>query len=154
MNTIEKAGGPSGVTGPENSEFEEGGIRVCRATATFGPDEPLALDSGESLAPFTIAYETYGTLNADKSNVVLICHALTMDQYPASTHPLTGKPGWWLLMVGPGRPIDTDCFFVICQNVVGCCLGTTGPPYIDSTTAKTYCSSLPLPTPAHAPTPL
>ncbi len=87
MNTIEKAGGPSGVTGPENSEFEEGGIRVCRATATFGPDEPLALDSGESLAPFTIASDTHGTLNAAHSTLATTCHPLTLHQYPPHTHP-------------------------------------------------------------------
>ena len=68
----------------------------------FGTDRPLALDCGVDLAPVTMAYETYGTLNADKSNVVLVCHALTLDQYVASPHPITGKPGWWQTMVGPG----------------------------------------------------
>ncbi|WP_245545270.1 homoserine O-acetyltransferase MetX [Parvibaculum lavamentivorans] len=111
---------------------------------TFGADEPLALDSGVSLSPFTIAYETYGTLNADKSNVVLICHALTLDQYAASTHPLTGKPGWWPFMVGPGLPIDTDRFFVICQNVVGGCMGTTGPKDNDPKTGKPYGLNFPV----------
>lgn len=74
-----------------------------------------------------IAYETYGTLAADKSNAVLVCHALTGDQYLASPHPITGKPGWWERMVGPGKPIDTDRHFVICANVIGSCMGSSGP---------------------------
>ena len=89
--------------------------------------EPLPLDSGQELAPVTIAYETYGELNADKSNAVLVFHATSGDQYVASVHPLTGKPGWWERMVGPGKPIDTDRFYVICANVVGGCMGSTGP---------------------------
>ena len=144
MNTIEKAAGPSGAPGPDSEEFEEGGIGVRRASMTFGPDEPLALDSGVNLSPFTIAYETYGALNADRSNVVLICHALTGDQYAASSHPLTGKPGWWPHMVGPGRPIDTNRFFVVCQNVIGGCQGTTGPKDIDPATGRPYGLSFPV----------
>ena len=88
---------------------------------------PLPLDSGQSLAPVEIAYESYGELNADKSNAVLVCHALTGDQFVASNHPITGKPGWWLRMVGPGKPIDTGRFHVICANVIGSCMGSTGP---------------------------
>ena len=88
---------------------------------------PLPLDSGQSLAPVKIAYETYGDLDADKSNAVLVCHALTGDQFVASNHPITGKPGWWLRMVGPGKPIDTGRFHVICANVIGSCMGSTGP---------------------------
>ncbi|QLC22673.1 homoserine O-acetyltransferase [Parasphingopyxis sp. CP4] len=88
---------------------------------------PLMLDGGGSLAPLEIAYETYGALNDDCSNAILICHALTMDQYVASEHPLTGKPGWWTSMVGPGKPIDTDRHFVICTNVLGSCMGSAGP---------------------------
>ena len=103
-------------------------------TVTFGPEQPLKLDCGKSLTPFTIAYMTYGTLNAAKSNAILVCHALTGDQFVASDHPVTGKPGWWTTMVGPGKPIDTDRFFVICANVIGGCMGTTGPASIDPTT--------------------
>ncbi len=88
---------------------------------------PLALDGGGSLAPVEIAYETYGALNADKSNAILICHALTMDQHVASPHPITGKPGWWADMVGPGKTIDTTRFCVICPNVIGSCMGSSGP---------------------------
>ena len=100
----------------------------------FGPDKPLRLDAGIDLSPFQIAYQTYGTLNAERSNAVLICHALTGDQHVANLHPVTHKPGWWETMVGPGRPIDTERYFVICPNVVGACMGTTGPA---STNPKT-----------------
>jgi homoserine O-acetyltransferase len=93
----------------------------------FGEDQPLQLDCGVRLAPLQIAYQTYGKLNDDKSNVILVCHALTLDQHVANAHPVTGKKGWWDVMVGPGRPIDTDHYFVICPNVVGGCMGSTGP---------------------------
>jgi len=88
---------------------------------------PLALDGGAALAPVEIAYETYGALNADASNAILICHALTGDQHVASNHPLTGKPGWWARLVGPGKPIDTDRFCVIAANAIGGCMGSSGP---------------------------
>ena len=111
---------------------------------TFGPDQPLKLDCGRELAPFTVAYMTYGQLNPTRSNAVLICHALTGDQFVASEHPVTGKPGWWSTMVGPGKPIDTDRFFVICANVIGGCMGSTGPADIDPTTGRTFGLSFPL----------
>ena len=94
--------------------------------------EPLLLDGGAMLDDVDIAYETYGELADDRSNAILVCHALTGDQYLASTHPVTGKPGWWERMVGPGKPIDTDRHFVICANVIGSCLGSTGPASIAS----------------------
>ncbi len=112
--------------------------------AHFGPDQPLAMAAGVSLAPFSIAYQTYGELNADKSNAILICHALTGDQHVANIHPLTDKPGWWSALVGPGRPIDTDHYFVICSNVLGGCMGTTGPASIDPATGKPYGLGLPI----------
>jgi len=90
-------------------------------------DADIPLDSGQSLPRPVIAYETLGTLNEAGSNAVLICHALTGDQYVASTHPMTGKPGWWTRMVGPGKPIDPERHFIICSNVVGGCLGSEGP---------------------------
>jgi len=104
----------------------------------FGEDDPLILDSGERLAPYTIAYQTYGGLNDDKSNVVLVCHALTGDQHVANEHPITGKPGWWTRMVGPGKPVDTDRYHVICANVIGGCMGSTGPGSTNSKTGKPY----------------
>src|SRR5438067_12695779 len=90
----------------------------------FGLDKPLQIDAGIGLAPIQIAYQTYGTLNAERSNAVLICHALTGDQHVANVDPVTHKLGWWDTMVGPGRPIDTERYFVICPNVVGACMGT------------------------------
>jgi homoserine O-acetyltransferase len=111
---------------------------------TFGADRPLLLDAGRELSPVTIAYMTYGELNAQKSNAVLICHALTLDQFAASQHPVTGKPGWWDTLIGPGKPIDTNRFFVICANVVGGCMGTTGPASIDPATGKPYGLSFPV----------
>jgi homoserine O-acetyltransferase/O-succinyltransferase len=90
-------------------------------------DDGMELDCGMRLERLTVAYRTYGTLNPERSNAVLVCHALTGDQYLAEAHPVTGKPGWWEMVVGPGRPIDTDRWFVICANVLGGCMGSTGP---------------------------
>ncbi|HYZ24471.1 MAG TPA: homoserine O-acetyltransferase [Rhodopila sp.] len=99
--------------------------QAAHAHVTF--DDGLVLECGTRLPKHTIAFRTYGTLNAARSNAVLVCHALTGDQYLAETHPITGKPGWWEAVVGPGRPVDTDRFFVICPNVLGGCMGSTGP---------------------------
>ena len=88
---------------------------------------PLPLDSGVALAEARIAYETHGELAADGGNAILICHALTGDQYVAGEHPVTKKPGWWTRMVGPGRPIDPARHFIICSNVLGGCMGSEGP---------------------------
>jgi homoserine O-acetyltransferase len=106
--------------------------------ATFGKSTPLRLDCGSDLAPFEIAYKTYGKLNKDKSNVVLVCHALTGDQFVLSKHPITGKPGWWHELIGPGKAIDTNRYFIICANVLGGCMGTTGPGSIDPETGKPF----------------
>ena len=89
--------------------------------------EPLPLDGGGVLEGACIAYETYGDLAPGRDNAILLCHALTGDQHVASAHPVTGKPGWWERMVGPGKPIDTDRYHVICANVIGSCMGSTGP---------------------------
>ncbi|MGB8363353.1 MAG: homoserine O-acetyltransferase MetX [Rhizomicrobium sp.] len=110
----------------------------------FGAAQPLILDSGRALSPFTVAYMTYGTLNARKSNVVLVCHALSGDQFAASRHPLTGKSGWWDAMVGPGKAVDTNRFFVICPNVIGGCMGSTGPADVDPATGEPYGLTFPL----------
>jgi homoserine O-acetyltransferase len=103
-----------------------GGVR----TLAFDATAPLQLANGEMLAPLTIAFETYGALNTDRSNAVLVCHALTSDQFVASPNPITGRPAWWPRIVGPGRPIDTNRFYVICANVLGGSSGTTGPATI------------------------
>jgi homoserine O-acetyltransferase/O-succinyltransferase len=105
---------------------------------------PLRLESGSTLAPLRIAYQTYGVLNPERTNAVLVCHALTGDQHVANVHPVTGKPGWWSTMVGPGRPVDTNRFFVICSNVVGGCMGTTGPASTNPATGEPYGLDLPL----------
>ncbi len=104
----------------------------------------LTLDSGQVLDQVTVAYNTYGELNAQRSNAILLCHALTGDQHAASTNPQTGRPGWWDLMVGPGLVFDTNRFFVICSNVIGGCMGTTGPKDIDPKTGKPYGLSFPV----------
>ena len=106
--------------------------------------EPLLLDCGKSLNQVQVAYETYGTLNKDKTNAILLCHALTADQFAASNHPVTDKPGWWTHLIGPGKIIDTDRFYVICPNVLGGCMGTTGPMSINPDTNKPYHLSLPV----------
>ncbi|MGE3150836.1 MAG: homoserine O-acetyltransferase [Pseudorhodoplanes sp.] len=104
----------------------------------FGPDKPLRLDAGVALSPFQIAYTTAGKLNAARSNAVLVCHALTGDQHVANINPVTGKPGWWETLVGPGKPIDTERYFVICPNVIGACMGSTGPASINPQTDKPW----------------
>ncbi|MET0250203.1 MAG: homoserine O-acetyltransferase, partial [Sphingobium sp.] len=105
---------------------------------------PLPLSSGAVLAPVDIAYETYGTLNADRSNVILICHALTGDQYVASEHPVTGKPGWWWRMVGPGKPVDPERHFIVCSNVIGSCMGSSGPASLDAATGAPMAMRFPV----------
>jgi homoserine O-acetyltransferase len=98
----------------------------------------LTLESGEKLGPITLAYETYGQLNADKSNAILVLHALTGDAHAA------GDGGWWSNLIGPGRGIDTDKYFVICSNVLGGCKGSTGPASINSKTGKPYGIDFPI----------
>ena len=102
------------------------------------------MDSGAALAPLTVAYQTYGALNAAKSNAILLCHALTGDQHVANPHPVTGRPGWWETMVGPGKPFDTDRFFVICSNVLGGCMGSTGPASLNPETGEPYGLDFPI----------
>ncbi len=113
-------------------------------TVLLGRDTPLMLDCGVALGPFPVAYETYGELNADKSNAVLICHALTGDQFVSGTNPLTERAGWWNLMVGPGKVFNTDHFFVICANVLGGCMGTVGPNHINPATDKPFGLNFPV----------
>lgn len=109
------------------------GLRVLLAR-----QEPVCLDCGIDLKDITVAYQTYGKLNAEKSNAVLVCHALTGDQFVAETHPVTGKPGWWSELVGVGKTIDTERYFVICSNILGGCLGTTGPKEINPQSGKPW----------------
>ncbi len=112
--------------------------------ATYEVDEPLVLESGATLDKCQIAYTTYGTLNADKSNAILVCHALTGDQYMLGKHPVTGKGGWWETIAGSGKPLDTDHYFLICANVLGGCMGSTGPSSLDPATGQVYGLSFPI----------
>ena len=112
--------------------------RVARMTGAF------PLDGGASLPGIEIAYETYGALNSDASNAILICHALTGDQHVASPHPRTKKPGWWDRIVGPGKPIDTAKNLVVCANVLGSCMGSSGPASIDPATGTPYAMRFPV----------
>ncbi|MCA1198665.1 homoserine O-acetyltransferase [Sphingomonas sp. R647] len=105
---------------------------------------PLRLDGGVLLSPVEIAYETYGQLAADGGNAILICHALTGDQHVASTHPITGKPGWWTRMIGPGKPIDPARHFIVCANVLGSCMGSSGPATVNPATGAPWGMSFPV----------
>ncbi len=137
-------------TAPVKSFDDSTKVRIAEANnpsssvVHFPDSEPLRLACDQLLAPISIAYQTYGELNADKSNAILICHALTGDQYVASVHPMTKKPGWWETLVGPGKPIDTDRFFVICPNILGSCMGSTGPASIDPKTGQPYALNFPV----------
>ncbi|MCC6471605.1 MAG: homoserine O-acetyltransferase [Alphaproteobacteria bacterium] len=104
----------------------------------LGTERKLLLDCGVGFGPYTLAYQTYGALNAQRSNAILVCHALTGDQFVAEEHPVTGKAGWWATMVGPGLPLDTDRYFIICANVLGGCMGSSGPMEINPATGKPY----------------
>jgi homoserine O-acetyltransferase len=107
-------------------------------------DEKLQLDCAVELGPFTIAYQTYGTLNPERSNAILICHALTGDQFVADPHPITGNPGWWTTLVGPGGVLDSERYFLICANVLGGCMGTTGPKDINPATGEAWAIDFPV----------
>ena len=107
--------------------------------------EPLPLDCGRELPEFDLVYETYGTLNAERSNAVLICHALSGDHHAAGYHSLDDrKPGWWDVAIGPGKAIDTNRFFVVCCNNLGGCNGSTGPCSINPATGKLYSADFPI----------
>jgi len=120
---------------------EDSRFGLARTVTLAGP---LELDGGAALSPVEIAYETYGVLNADRSNAILICHALTGDQHVASTHPITGKPGWWTRMVGAEKPIDPGRHFIICTNVLGSCLGSSGPATVNPATGAPFAMRFPV----------
>ena len=103
----------------------------------------LKLESGDLIDSFKLAFKTYGKLNADKTNAILVCHALTGDQYVAGNNPITGREGWWSRMVGPNKPIDTNKFFVICSNVLGGCAGSTGPKELQNGNDVAYGGNFP-----------
>ena len=104
------------------------GIVETRQASIDPPPDGLRLDCGDSLPELTVAYETYGSLSPERDNAVYVCHALTGDAHVAGRHSADDrKPGWWDEMVGPGKGIDTDYYFVVCANILGGCSGTTGP---------------------------
>ncbi len=107
------------------------------------PGNPLALDGGQTLASHTVAYQTWGQLNAERSNAVLIFHALSGDSHVAGIHE-DGRTGWWDLMAGPGRAFDTDRYFIICANVLGGCKGSTGPSSTNPATGRPYAMEFPV----------
>ena len=108
-------------------------------------DEPLSLDCGRVLPQYELVYETYGELNADRSNAILICHALSGDHHAAGYHRMEDrKPGWWDTAIGPGKPIDTNRFFVVCPNNLGGCKGSTGPNTINPETGRYWGADFPV----------
>ena len=109
----------------------------------FDLSTSLTLECGLSLEKPQLAYETYGTLSDDKKNAVLLCHGITMDQYASGTHPMTGKRGWWDLMIGRGKVLDPDRYFIICVNVLGGCMGSSGPTSANPETGDNYGLSFP-----------
>ena len=127
MNVVDTSGNNVGVK-----------VQLPGYLVTLAEDRPLKLDCGVEIGPFSIAYQTYGKLNSEKSNGILVGHALTGDQFVAESHPITGKPGWWKTMVGPGKVLDTERYFIICCNVLGGCMGSTGPMEIDPATNQPY----------------
>ncbi|MBF0357560.1 MAG: homoserine O-acetyltransferase [Magnetococcales bacterium] len=121
------------------------GIVEQHQATLFDNGEPLTLDCGKSLSPVQVAYETYGTLNADASNAIIICHALSGNAHAAGRHTAEDrKPGWWDQYIGPGKPFDTDYFFIISSNNLGGCNGTTGPSSIDPETGKQFGLNFPI----------
>jgi len=114
------------------------GLVQTQQAVLFDEDRPLRLESGARLAPVEVAYETYGRLDEDGANAVFVCHALTGDAHAAGHHGDPSRPGWWDNLIGPGRPLDTDRFFVVCANLLGGCKGTTGPGSIDPATGRPY----------------
>jgi homoserine O-acetyltransferase/O-succinyltransferase len=127
--------------------FGEGSVGLADPKSfTFGyPPDPLELECGRTLGPVTLAYETYGKLNEAKDNAILVLHALSGDAHAAGYNSrLDDKPGWWDIMIGPGRPFDTDRFFVICSNIIGGCKGSTGPGSSDPTTGEPYATRFPV----------
>ena len=121
------------------------GIVQTKTVRVVGQDKPLELECGKTLGPIDVAYETYGQLNAAGDNVILICHALSGNAHVAGLNsPDDKKPGWWDIMVGPGKGIDTNKYFVICSNFLGGCSGTTGPSSVNPATGKSYGLDFPI----------
>ena len=114
------------------------GLVSTQRVRLYTADDPLVLSSGQVIGPVDVAYETYGTLSPARDNAVMICHALTGDAHAAGWYPDAKRPGWWDNLIGPGKPLDTDRFFVICANLLGGCQGTTGPSSTNPATGEAY----------------
>jgi len=133
----------------EYIEHDSKGISVGLVEKQFysfgAPPQELVLEGGSRLGPVTVAYETYGKLAAGGNNAVLVLHALSGDSHAAGYYAKEdSKPGWWDIMVGPGKGIDTDKYFVICSNILGSCLGSTGPSTLNPETNRPYGLDFPL----------
>ena len=119
-------------------------MNVKENIKTITINKPLKLDCGKTINNFPLAYETYGSLNEDKGNAILVFHALTGDQFVTGVNPITNKDGWWSYAVGPGKSIDTEKYFVICANVIGGCMGSFGPSHQNPETKKIYGTDFPV----------
>jgi homoserine O-acetyltransferase len=120
------------------------GVTKPQRAVLFTEEAPLLLAGGRTLGPVEVAYETYGELSPRRDNVVFVCHALTGDAHAAGEHPDDGRRGWWDNLIGPGKPLDTDRFFVVCPNLLGGCQGTTGPSSVDPATGRSYGRDFPI----------
>ena len=123
---------------PGTPEAGSVGVVSTQTVRLFTVEDPLQLEQGGTLGPVDVAYETYGTLSASADNAVFVCHALTGDAHAAGWHDGDARPGWWDNLIGPGKPLDTDRFFVICANLIGGCQGSTGPSSTDPATGQAY----------------
>jgi homoserine O-acetyltransferase/O-succinyltransferase len=119
------------------------GVVETKSYTFAGDGQELNLESGDSLGPITLAYETYGRLNKDKSNAILVCHALSGDAHAAGVHEGQNDPGWWDDMIGPGKAFDTQKYFILCSNVIGGCKDSTGPSSVNPATGKPYAMDFP-----------
>ena len=123
---------------PGTPEAGSVGVVSTQTVRLFTVEDPLQLEQGGTLGPVDVAYETYGTLSGSADNAVFVCHALTGDAHAAGWHDGDARPGWWDNLIGPGKPLDTDRFFVICANLIGGCQGSTGPSSTDPATGQAY----------------
>ncbi|MDO9123382.1 MAG: homoserine O-acetyltransferase, partial [Deltaproteobacteria bacterium] len=143
ISSISQHTGSSGRN-PDKKICESVGVVETKYFHFALPPNELTLENGEKLGPITVAYETYGELNDQRSNAILILHALSGDAHAAGFHEGDEKPGWWDEMIGPGKAFDTNKYFVICSNVLGGCKGSTGPSSVNPKTGKKYGLDFPI----------
>ena len=131
---------PTSATAPRYKTDTSGSVGTVAGQSVTFEDKVLELKAGGTLSPVTVAYETYGELSPERDNAILVCHALSGDAHAAGYHGTRAdeKAGWWDILIGPGKPLDTDRYFVICSNFLGSCYGTTGPTSIDPATGRPY----------------